>query len=190
MPLGSTTLDFAYAIHSDLGDQFGVANVNDESVIMNYVLQDGDTVQVFPDPDVYPTIEWLNYVQTRRAKKAIKRFLNLEPKERGRLKIVRALATRGWNWEDPDIQTRMIRLAKPIYGELSEMFIAIGKSEVVADEIVTQFADQLDVDYWYSRLVIPAELQKASEDRRLYIHLAHCCVPKFPDKIIGSIHGQ
>lgn len=190
LPLGSTALDFAYAVHSDFGDQFGVATVGDESVSMNYVLHDGDTVQVFTDPDSSPTIEWLDYVRTPRAKKALKRFLNLEPKERGRINLVRALAKRGWNWDDHDIQSRINRLAKPIYGDLSQMFMVIGKSEIAADQIVTQFADQLDVDYWYSRIVIASELEKAFKNRRLYIHLPRCCGPKFPDKIIGSIHGR
>ena len=74
---GSTVIDFAYRIHSEIGDHAVAAIVNGESVSFDYTLKDGDQIRIITDElALGPTHEWLKYAKTARARKKIREFLN------------------------------------------------------------------------------------------------------------------
>mgnify|MGYP002927273340 FL=1 len=74
---GSTVVDFAYRIHSEIGDHMLAAIVNDKPVSFDYQLKDNDQVRIITDDFAEgPTEEWLNYAKTARASKKIREFLN------------------------------------------------------------------------------------------------------------------
>ncbi|MDH4222928.1 MAG: bifunctional (p)ppGpp synthetase/guanosine-3',5'-bis(diphosphate) 3'-pyrophosphohydrolase [candidate division Zixibacteria bacterium] len=75
LPKGSTPLDFAYAIHSDIGDHCSGSRVNDRMVPLNTGLASGDKVEIFTSPHQIPTTDWLKIVKTTKARSKIKHFL-------------------------------------------------------------------------------------------------------------------
>ena len=79
LPVGSTPIDFAYKIHTALGNTMIGAIVNDEPVKQGYVLKSGDRVEIITDPNAVPKEYWLNEVKTAKAKRRI--LENLEKKE-------------------------------------------------------------------------------------------------------------
>jgi guanosine-3',5'-bis(diphosphate) 3'-pyrophosphohydrolase len=94
LPKGATTLDFAYSIHTDIGSKTRGTRVNGKLVPLNYVLNSGDQVEIITSINQKPTIQWLDYVTTSRAKNKIKNSLNENTKkiaEDGKEILVRKL---------------------------------------------------------------------------------------------------
>jgi GTP pyrophosphokinase/guanosine-3',5'-bis(diphosphate) 3'-pyrophosphohydrolase len=82
LPRGATPVDFAYAIHSDVGDRTVAAKVNGEPVALRTVLRSGDVVEVITTPGARPNPAWLNFVRTGRARSKIRHYLkNMEQAE-------------------------------------------------------------------------------------------------------------
>ena len=82
LPKGATSVDFAYAIHSDVGDRCIAAKVNGEAAPLRTVLRSGDVVEVVTAPSARPNPAWLNFVRTGRARSGIRHYLkNMEAEE-------------------------------------------------------------------------------------------------------------
>ncbi|MEU3628380.1 HD domain-containing protein [Amycolatopsis coloradensis] len=81
LPQDATTIDFAYAIHTEVGHRYAGAKVNDREVTPETRLQDGDTVEVVTSDDVEPVSAWLNSVVSPRAKTKIKQALDRKPQD-------------------------------------------------------------------------------------------------------------
>ena len=81
LPKGATSLDFAFSIHSEIGIKTRGTRVNGKLVPLNYELKSGDQVEVVTSPNQKPTINWLDYVTTSRAKTKIRNVLNENTKK-------------------------------------------------------------------------------------------------------------
>lgn len=84
-PVGATALDFAYAIHTEVGHNCVGAKVNGRMVPLRYELQSGDYVSILTKPDQRPSRDWLNWAQTGRALSKIRREVREDERERGRV---------------------------------------------------------------------------------------------------------
>lgn len=78
LPKWSTPIDFAYAVHSNIGNQLTIAKVNGQVVPLDYRLHNGESIQVITDPNKKPNPIWLSFVQTSKAKEHIRQFINRE----------------------------------------------------------------------------------------------------------------
>ena len=82
LPKGATLVDFAYAIHSDVGDHCIAAKVNEEAAVLRTELRSGDVVEIITAPSARPNPGWLNFVRTGRARSKIRHYLkNMEIEE-------------------------------------------------------------------------------------------------------------
>jgi GTP pyrophosphokinase/guanosine-3',5'-bis(diphosphate) 3'-pyrophosphohydrolase len=106
LPRGATPVDFAYAIHSDVGDRTVAAKVNGEPVALRTELHSGDVVEVVTAPGARPNPAWLNYVRTGRARSKIRHYLkNMEQEESrdlGEKLLAQALRAEGLPLPEPD----------------------------------------------------------------------------------------
>ena len=104
LPRGATPVDFAYAIHTDLGDHCVAAKVNGEPVALRTELRSGDVVEVSSAPGARPNPAWLNFVRTGRARSKIRHYLkNMEQEESqelGRKMLAQALRAEGLQLPD------------------------------------------------------------------------------------------
>src|SRR5882672_9508194 len=82
LPLGSTPIDLAYAIHSEVGNHCAGAKVNGKIVPLRYKLRNGDTVEIFTSDNVRPNKDWLSFVKTSRAQARIRQFIKQQQRER------------------------------------------------------------------------------------------------------------
>ncbi len=99
LPRGATPVDFAYAIHTDVGDHCVAANVNGEPVPLRAELKSGDVVEIIGSPNARPNPAWLNFVSTGRARSKIRHYLkNMEQEESrdlGEKMLVQAMRSEG-----------------------------------------------------------------------------------------------
>jgi GTP pyrophosphokinase/guanosine-3',5'-bis(diphosphate) 3'-pyrophosphohydrolase len=106
LPRGATPVDFAYAIHSDVGDHCVAAQVNGEAVALSAELHSGDVVQVTTSPGARPNPAWLNFVRTGRARSKIRHFLKTMEQEEaylmGERMLMQALRAEGLMLPDTD----------------------------------------------------------------------------------------
>src|SRR5437879_11722420 len=79
---GSTHIEFAYAIHTEIGDRCSGAKVNGKMVPLKYQLRSGDTVEIVTSPAQVPHRDWLKFVRTPRAKNKIKHWMRVEEAKR------------------------------------------------------------------------------------------------------------
>lgn len=119
LPKGSTPLDFAFAIHSDVGFHCNGARVNSRFVPLATTLKSGDTVEIITSPHQHPSSNWLKVVKTSRAKSKIKAWLN----EQGHNQAV----SLGWEIFERELKRR--RLKKPAEQELLELAQSLGFSD-------------------------------------------------------------
>ena len=81
-PIGATPVDFAYSIHSEIGQQCVGARVNGKIVPLRYQLKNGDIVEIVTSPNHRPSKDWLKYVKTSRARTKIRQWIKAEARER------------------------------------------------------------------------------------------------------------
>ncbi len=123
LPKGATSLDFAFSIHSEIGVKTRGTKVNGKLVPLNHILNSGDQVEIITSPNQKPTIHWLDYVTTHRAKNKIKNVLNDNIKKIGE--------------DGKEILTRKLRHLK------------ITLNENTVNELVNYFKLQTSLDLFY-----------------------------------------
>jgi guanosine-3',5'-bis(diphosphate) 3'-pyrophosphohydrolase len=203
----ATPVDFAYAIHSEVGDQCTGAKVNGRIVPLKYQIQNGDVIEVITTPGHKPSRDWLNFVVTSRARTKIKHWIaekqRAESIEVGRkifekeaarlqLKTKRIL-------EDPQLARF---LSDNGYPKIEDMFAAIGYGKLTARSVLARFVpeDELaQIDQGgTSRLQQVTKVVKRAlrlgDDRiaikgvdDVLVYRAPCCNPIRGEEIIGYI---
>lgn len=145
LPRGSTAVDFAYAIHTDVGHHCSGAKVNGQIVPLKHELTNGDIVQVMTSQNQRPNKDWLNFVTTARARTKIRNHIRREQRERsmelGRELLDKELKRHGTNIRAVE---RKKKLAEAISGSkfstVEEMLAEIGygrlQPDVIAEKIV------------------------------------------------------
>ena len=118
LPRGATVIDFAYAIHSDVGDHCVAAKVNGEPVALRTELHSGEVVEVIGSPNARPNPAWLNFVRTGRARSRIRHYLKTMEQEEsqalGAKMLAQALRAEGLAMPTDDA----VPLAQPIWTQL------------------------------------------------------------------------
>jgi len=139
LPKGATPVDFAYYIHTDIGNHCAGAKVNGRIVSLNYKLQNGDMVEIITHPSKKPNPEWLKFIVTSKAKNKIKAYLKELEKDRylqeGR-QILEKLASR-WELTKEVLLERLLQETHLKNEE--EVLIAIGSGKLSREKIYSLF---------------------------------------------------
>jgi GTP pyrophosphokinase len=207
LPRNSTPLDFAYAIHTQVGDQCTGAKANGRIVPLKYQIQNGDVIEILTAPGHKPSRDWLNFVVTSKARSKIKRWIaerqRAESVEVGR-KIFEKEAARfrmksRQALEDPQL-TKF--LSDNGYAKIDDMFAAIGYGKLLARTVLMKLAppeNMAEIEQAKtSKLQKVASAVKRAlrlgDDRILIkgvddvlVYRAPCCSPIRGEEIIGYI---
>ncbi|MEJ5328818.1 MAG: bifunctional (p)ppGpp synthetase/guanosine-3',5'-bis(diphosphate) 3'-pyrophosphohydrolase [Desulfobaccales bacterium] len=196
LPRGSTPVDFAYAIHTEVGNTCVGAKVNGRMVPLRYELQNGDTVEILTSPNQRPNRDWLQFVKTSRARTKIRQWLKAAERDQsialGKELLERELRKHG-----------LIKLLKEgeelrkVAQELSlvrldDLFEAIGHGKYSAGQVVGRLLKtQAPEPEPVTELEVkpPKDLGpiRIKDLQDLLIRLASCCQPIPGDAIIGYI---
>ncbi len=187
---GATALDFAYAIHSDIGNRAVAARIDDTSVPLSTRLKNGDRVEIMTDPAGRPNPAWLNYATTGRARSQIRHYLKTtqqaESVELGELLLIQAVGS--LNFDPNDIgKNHWSRLFKGDSAKTKEQVLSeIGLGKRLAIVAARKL-------FAVSDLVSPEHRQRDSITIRgtedMAVQFAPCCRPIPGDPIIGQIKG-
>ncbi|MBD0306060.1 MAG: bifunctional (p)ppGpp synthetase/guanosine-3',5'-bis(diphosphate) 3'-pyrophosphohydrolase [Nitrospiraceae bacterium] len=200
MPLGATPVDFAYAIHTEVGDHCVGAKVNGKIVPLKHQLSSGDTVEILTAPTQVPHKDWLKFVRTPRAKNKIKHWLKIEEQKRS-IEIGRRLLEREFRRHDlPPAQMfksdRLLQAARQSGCDTTdELAAAVGYGRVstaqVIDRLLPRQGERREPE---EMLEIRPTTAKQSEKgvkvkggRDLLMQLSRCCNPVPGDRIMGYI---
>jgi GTP pyrophosphokinase len=140
-PRGATPIDFAYAIHSDVGDRCAGARVNGQIVPLRSQLRSGDVIEIITETARHPTKDWLEHAVTSKARGKIRAYLRSEQRERslrmGRELLERALHTAGLSYNKvvkTGTITKAVEAAR--VGSVEELLIQVGYGRLSTEEVV------------------------------------------------------
>ncbi len=200
LPAGATVLDFAYDIHSDVGNQCVGAMINHKNVTIKQPLQNGDQVSIVTSKSQKPKTDWLNFVITSKAKTKIKSTLREEKfkeAEAGKELLKRRLKNWKIKFEDSliDKLVKHFKLKAPVdlyyaiatekidITTIKELLSETKEEESIVQESNTeqQESQVVDTDYKADFLIIDDKIENVD------YKLAKCCNPIFGDSIFGFV---
>lgn len=207
-PKGATVLDFAYYIHSRIGNNCVGGKINGRAVSFRQELHSGDQIEILTQSNQKPRQEWLNIVQTSKAKAKIRLALKETQKKDGLL--AKELIERRFKNRKIDIdESTMARIIKKMgYKENSDFYKDIAEEKLDVNSVIDRYVAERDHELNLSNATRPAEsaanfeyenpteeLVKQSDDvltidenlKGIDFELAHCCHPIYGDPIFGFV---
>ncbi|SDS65214.1 GTP pyrophosphokinase [Microterricola viridarii] len=207
LPAGATPVDFAYAVHTEIGHRTMGSKVNGRLVPLETPLTTGDVVEVFTskNPDSGPSQDWLNFVKSPRARNKIRQWFTKERRdeaiEQGRDAIARAMRKQNLPLQKLMSQDSFAEVAAQMkYVDVSALYAAVGEGHVSTQSVLEKVvaAVQAVDDSEGPELSLPVKgrtQQLRSSDSGVLVRgapdilvkLARCCTPVPGDEIVGFI---
>lgn len=195
MPVGSTPVDFAYSIHTEVGNRCIGAKVNDRIVPLRYTLKSGDTVEIITSPTHGPSRDWLKFVVTQRAKSKIKQWVKAEERKQS-IELGTKLfenELRKHELSQSVIKSEEMKNILKFYNvqSLEDLYAFIGFGKISAHQVVNKLVPEKRIEEVKpgKPLKIKKEIKGITikgVDNILY-HTAKCCFPVPGDGLIGFI---
>ena len=203
-PFGATPVDFAYSIHSDVGNHCVGARINGKIVPLRYELRSGDTVEIITSPNQKPSKDWLKNVKTSRAKTKIRQWFAVEEREKS--------IVLGKEILEKELRKYSLQMAKLVKsgdlakaaGEFSfqtvdDLIAAIGYGRITANQIIGKIVpqDTLEQKEELKEGVLKSLIQKVTRRPKdallikgidnVMVRYAGCCNPLPGDRVVGFI---
>jgi guanosine-3',5'-bis(diphosphate) 3'-pyrophosphohydrolase len=195
LPRGATALDFAYSIHTGIGDHTVAVKINNETQPLRTELHNGDIVEIVTDPDSRPSPVWLSYVRTGKARSAIRHYLRTinvnESVELGQELLAQALAARNI---EPELAPGTIEklLAESSAKSMDELYADIGIGKRMPALVARHIFGLMEVaesDAELSSLPPTGDIDPVTiyGSEGVSVQLAPCCLPIPGDQITGQL---
>ncbi|MGH7900361.1 MAG: RelA/SpoT family protein, partial [Thermodesulfobacteriota bacterium] len=203
LPVGATPVDFAYAIHTEIGNKCSRASVNGKLVPLDYRLKSGDTVEIGTSSDKNPTRDWLKFVASPRAKNKIRSWLRSEETAQSKL-VGKSISDRKFKQHGLDFQKMLKKgelesaLSELKFKEVEDFYLAVGFGKISVGDLLkcvipTSKLEQTPekesrIDRIIKTITRSTEsgvLVKGYDD--VMIKFAKCCSPLPGEEILGYI---
>jgi guanosine-3',5'-bis(diphosphate) 3'-pyrophosphohydrolase len=205
LPGGATPVDFAYAVHTEIGHRTMGSKVNGRLVPLETVLSSGDVVEVFTskNPDAGPSQDWLAFVKSTRARNKIRQWFTKERRdeaiEQGKDSIARAMRKQNLPLQKLMGQESLSEVAALLrYEDVTALYAAVGEGHVSTQSVLEKVVASLHSENEDSDIPIPAKgrsrrtsdsssgvLVKGAPD--ILVKIAKCCTPVPGDDIVGFV---
>jgi GTP diphosphokinase / guanosine-3',5'-bis(diphosphate) 3'-diphosphatase len=209
LPTGSTPVDFAYSVHTEVGHRCIGARVNGRLVPLESRLQNGDVVEIFTSKalNAGPSRDWLGFVASPRARNKIRQWFSKERREeaieQGKEAIARAMRKQGLPLQRLLTTESLTNIAHELrYPDISALYAAVGEQHVGAQNVVHRLVQSLGGEDGTTEDL--AEATTPTKDRRrprvtgdsgvvvkgasdVWVKLARCCTPVPGDNILGFV---
>ena len=206
LPGGSTPVDFAYSVHTDVGNRCAGAKVNGRLVPLESKLNNGDVVEVVLNKGEHaaPSRDWLNFVKSPRARSKIKAWFSKERREEaveaGRESIARQMRKAGLPLQKIFAGHALLELSHELhYPDISALYSAVGDGHVSSASIIEKLIASMGQEDSHPEATVPTFPTGVQTTRRssssievagigdVYVKLARCCTPVPGDAIMGFI---
>lgn len=193
LPEDATPIDFAYRVHSKVGDTMTGAIVNDIMVSINTPLHDGDICKILTNPNSTPSKEWLNIVKTTQAKDKIKAYFSKIDKqnyiERGKNILEKELRKRKIPQNMVTSQENLKLILKELkLKDLDDLYFSIGSYKYTVTHIVNIIIPKEEPNAIKKNINIKSGSDILIDGKvNILTHLAKCCNPVKGDEIVGVI---
>ncbi|MFJ4850202.1 MULTISPECIES: RelA/SpoT family protein [unclassified Streptomyces] len=209
LPAGATPVDFAYAVHTEVGHRTIGARVNGRLVPLESTLDNGDTVEVFTSKaaGAGPSRDWLGFVKSPRARNKIRAWFSKERREeaveQGKDAIARAMRKQGLPIQRVLTGDSLVTLAHEMrYPDISALYAAIGEGHITAQSVVQKLVEALGGEEGATEDIAEITMPSRSRTKRrsaadpgvivkgerdVWVKLSRCCTPVPGDPIIGFV---
>ncbi len=210
LPTGSTSVDFAYAIHTEVGHRCIGARVNGRLVPLESELDNGDVVEIFTSKaeTAGPSRDWLTFVKSPRARNKIRQFFTKERREeaieQGKESLVRIMRREGLPLQRMLTHETLSVVASELrHADVSSLYAAVGEGNVTAQAVVRRivnlFGDDAAADEAAETVTISPTPDRRMRSPRgdagvvvkgltdVWVKLARCCTPVPGDEIVGFV---
>jgi len=206
LPKGATPVDFAYAVHTEIGHRTMGAKVNGRLVPLETELQSGDVVEVFTskNPDAGPSQDWLGFVKSTRARNKIRGWFTKERREeaieQGKDSIARAMRRQNLPLQRLMNQDSFAEVARGFhYEDVAALYAAVGEGHVSTQSVIEKVTALVSAD---DTSTGPIDLPQVGRSRAprngdsgvlvrgapdILVKLAKCCTPVPGDEIVGFV---
>ena len=209
LPMGSTVLDFAYHIHSKVGNQCVGARIGGKNVTIRQKLQSGDQVEILTSSNQTPKQDWLNIVTTTRARAKVRQSLKEMESRQALLakeELERKMKNKKLDYEEPVLMHTMTKLG---YKIVTDFYAALADGKLDMNSVLEAYAQQQRFDHGEIEKTIPAtsadqfvmpEDEKAKRQieqsdvlvidqnlKGLDFQMAKCCQPVYGDAVFGFV---
>jgi len=195
MPLGSTPVDFAYGIHTQIGHKCVGARINGKIVPLRYKLRNGDTVEIITSSSHGPSRDWLKFVVTQRAKSRIKQWIKSEENARSVELGIKLLENefRRHGMSNTLLKSdEILAVAKALgVGTLEELFVSVGFGKVTPQQVINRLKPEKEVAEEEA-----VKIRKSTKEHKgvsirgvddILYHTGKCCFPIPGDDLIGFV---
>jgi len=208
LPLGSVPIDFAYRIHSEIGNKTIGSKVNGKMVPLDYKLKTGDIVEIMTSKHSYgPSQDWLKVAQSSHAKNKIRQYFKKQRREenvdKGKELVEKEIKALDCDLKEVLTSENLKRVAEKFnFSNAEDMYAAVGYNGITAAQIAHRLTDKFrkkpEVDLEERLKELSTDLKKAPSRRKdagisvkgvdnLLIRLSKCCNPVPGDDIVGYI---
>jgi GTP pyrophosphokinase len=202
LPKGATPVDFAYMIHSEVGDQCVGAKVNDRMVPLQYELQTGDVIEIVTQKNHQPSKDWLKYVKTVKARSKIRQWIKTQEKDRS-ISLGREMCEKAFRKEKLNfsalIKTDEMNRVVEHFGlkTVEDLIASVGYGKITPLQVVRRFTAKAESDEKresvFNKLIGRVRKKKPKggvvvkgvDD--ILIRFGKCCQPVPGDSITGYI---
>ena len=207
LPAGATPVDFAYAVHTEVGHRTMGAKVNGRLVPLDTTLNSGEVVEVFTskNPDAGPSKDWLAFVTSPRARNKIKQWFTKERREeaieQGKDSIARAMRKQNLPLQKLMSQDSFSEVAAQMrYEDVSALYAAVGEGHVSTQSVLEKVVASLQAESETDDAELPVPVKGRARQLRnndsgvlvrgapdILVKLAKCCTPVPGDNIVGFV---
>jgi guanosine-3',5'-bis(diphosphate) 3'-pyrophosphohydrolase len=202
LPRGATPVDFAYLIHTEVGNQCTGAKVNGRMVPLQYELKTGDIVEIVTSKNHHPSKDWLNFVKTVKARSKIRHWIKVQEKERS-LTLGREMCEKAFRKERLSFNAlvkseKMMQIVEQFgFKAVDDLVANVGYGKITPLQVLRKFAPKIDEEEVdesiFNKLMGRVRkkkpkagvLVKGVDD--ILIKFGKCCQPVPGDSIVGYI---
>jgi GTP diphosphokinase / guanosine-3',5'-bis(diphosphate) 3'-diphosphatase len=201
MPKGATPVDFAYALHSDIGHTCVGTKINGRIAPLRAILRNGDQVEIITDKNHTPSISWEKFVITAKARTEIKKFIRLEQRKEyinlGKAILTKFFEQEGYKLTQQDIENKLKIFHKKT---LDDLYTAVGEGTITRTEVLnvlqgdkrktkTSLRDKFSFFGFKRKRKTENYVPIKGLIPGMALNFASCCHPLPGDHIVGIVHA-
>ena len=202
LPAGATPVDFAYAVHTDIGDTCVGAKVNGRVVPLRHALQNGDQVEILRSRTAAPNPQWEGFVVSGRARVAIRRFSRLRQRDEYR-QLGHSIAEKAFQESEHEFSARAIESALKVLRArtVEDVYEALGSGHMTGRELIERIfpGERRGGPMKALNRMLPVRFRRGDHGNSRHavpirgllpgmaVHYADCCHPLPGDRIVGIV---